>query len=415
MGVQDPLGLPGGAGGVVELGRVVGRGVDRVVAHRGLLERRGEVDVARLALASVRRVEHEDHLRQPVGDAVAVLRVGHEHLGAGVAQPVLDALVPVEHGHREEDRARLVGAEEDRRGLGQRRQQRGHAIAALHPVRLEGVGELRGEVLQLAECHLALVAAPVLPEHRHPVTRVLVAHIRGDVVTRGNLPAVLIAHIPVAAQPVLSVAHRSSSPRAAAPSWRRPSRMDPRTFIPPPQLKLAPLPAVGDPAPSAPPLGPLRGPAVVAFLRHVGCPFAESTVRAMTEVADLHPEIRWIVVSHASLAATDRWCAEVRAGLRLELVIDERRELYAAWGLGRSSLAHFAGPRSLASVARLRRRGIGQPSPGGQPLAAGGHVRDRLARRDLLASPAGARRRPAGLRRGRRGRRHLSVSDHPPS
>ncbi len=141
--------------------------------------------------------------------------------------------------------------------------------------------------------------------------------------------------------------------------------MDPRTFIPPPQLKLAPLPAVGDPAPSAPPLGPIRGPAVVAFLRHVGCPFAESTVRAMTEVADLHPEIRWIVVSHASLAATDRWCAEVRAGLRLELVIDERRELYAAWGLGRSSLAHFAGPRSLASVAKLRRRGIANRHPVG--------------------------------------------------
>ena len=61
---------------------------------------------------------------------------------------------------------------------------------------------------------LVIDAAPVLPEHRHPVTRVLVAHIGGDVVTRGNLPAVLIAHIPVAAQSVLSVAHRSSSPRA---------------------------------------------------------------------------------------------------------------------------------------------------------------------------------------------------------
>jgi AhpC/TSA antioxidant enzyme len=141
--------------------------------------------------------------------------------------------------------------------------------------------------------------------------------------------------------------------------------MDPRTFIPPTQLQLAPFPAVGDPAPDAPPLGQVHGPAVVAFLRHVGCPFAESTVRAMTEVAELRREITWIVVSHASLEASDRWCAAVGAAHNIRLVIDERRELYAAWGLGRSTLAHFAGPRSLASVARAHRRGIGHRLPAG--------------------------------------------------
>ena len=211
--VQDALRLPGGAGGVVELGRVVGRGVDRVVASEAF-----SIAAARsMSPAGARRrgrVEHEIASARPSGMRWRFSASVTSTLAPRVAQPVLDAVVAVEHGHREEDRARLVGAEEDRRGLGQRRQQRGHAIAALHAVRLQGVGELRGEVLQLAEGHLALVAAPVLPEHRHPVTRVLVAHIRGDVVTRGNLPAVLIAHIPVAAQPVLSVAHRSSSPRA---------------------------------------------------------------------------------------------------------------------------------------------------------------------------------------------------------
>jgi hypothetical protein len=141
--------------------------------------------------------------------------------------------------------------------------------------------------------------------------------------------------------------------------------MDPRTFIPPSQLALASLPAIGDPAPDAPPLGQVYGPAVVAFLRHVGCPFAESTMRELSRVADLHPEIRWIAVSHASLEATDRWCSAVGASRKLELVIDERRELYAAWGLGRSSLGHFAGPRSLAGVMRARRRGIGHRHPAG--------------------------------------------------
>jgi hypothetical protein len=141
--------------------------------------------------------------------------------------------------------------------------------------------------------------------------------------------------------------------------------MDPRTFIPPPQLKLAPLPAIGDPAPDASPLGQVYGPAVVAFLRHVGCPFAESTVKELTRVAELRPQIRWIVVSHASLEATDHWCSAVGASRQLELFIDERRELYAAWGLGRSSLGHFAGPRSLASVVRMQRRGIGHRHPSG--------------------------------------------------
>jgi hypothetical protein len=141
--------------------------------------------------------------------------------------------------------------------------------------------------------------------------------------------------------------------------------MDPRTFIPPSQLPLAPIPAIGDPAPGAAPLGRVDGPAVVAFLRHVGCPFAEATMRALTRVADVRPQIRWIVVSHAPLEDTDRWCAAVDAGRGLELVIDERRELYAAWGLGRSSLGHFAGARSLASVLRERRRGIGHRHPAG--------------------------------------------------
>ena len=88
-------------------------------------------------------------------------------------------------------------------------------------------------------------------------------------------------------------------------------------------------------------------------------------MRALTRVADLRPQIRWIAVSHASLEATDRWCAAVGASRQLELVIDEERKLYAAWGLGRSSLGHFAGPRSLASVVRMQRRGIGHRHPAG--------------------------------------------------
>jgi hypothetical protein len=141
--------------------------------------------------------------------------------------------------------------------------------------------------------------------------------------------------------------------------------MDPRTFIPPSQLALASLPAIGDPAPDAPPLGQVYGPAVVAFLRHVGCPFAEATMRSMSAEAELHPDTSWIAINHARLDATDRWCAAVGASRYVRVVIDEDRRTYAAWGLGVSSLRHFAGRQSLSAVAQLARRGIRNRHPAG--------------------------------------------------
>jgi hypothetical protein len=44
---------------------------------------------------------------------------------------------------------------------------------------------------------------------------------------------------------------------------------------------------------------------------------------------------------------------------------DPERRSYAAWGLGRSSLGHFAGRRSLAQVARLARQGVRNRHPDG--------------------------------------------------
>jgi hypothetical protein len=47
------------------------------------------------------------------------------------------------------------------------------------------------------------------------------------------------------------------------------------------------------------------------------------------------------------------------------LLIDDGRIHYATWGLGRSSLRHFAGRRSLREVARLARHGIRNRHPDG--------------------------------------------------
>ena len=128
---------------------------------------------------------------------------------------------------------------------------------------------------------------------------------------------------------------------------------------------MAALPELESRAPVAEPLGEVRGPAVVAFLRHVGCPFSEATMQALSEKADRRSDIIWIAVSHAGLEATDRWCAAVGASHRVRLVIDEERAAYAAWGLGRSNLRHFAGRRSLAAVVGLARKGIHNRHPVG--------------------------------------------------
>ena len=52
----------------------------------------------------------------------------------------------------------------------------------------------------------------------------------------------------------------------------------PHTFVRPRPRDTAAPPAIGARVPELPGLRPGR-PAVVAFLRHVGCPFAEATVR----------------------------------------------------------------------------------------------------------------------------------------
>jgi AhpC/TSA antioxidant enzyme len=109
----------------------------------------------------------------------------------------------------------------------------------------------------------------------------------------------------------------------------------------------------------------VKGPAVVAFLRHVGCPFAEATMLALSEQAERRSDVTWIAVSHARLEATDRWCGAVGASHHVQVVIDEERSAYGAWGLGRTSLSHFAGRRSLMAAVSLAREGIRNRHPVG--------------------------------------------------
>jgi hypothetical protein len=139
-----------------------------------------------------------------------------------------------------------------------------------------------------------------------------------------------------------------------------------RTFLPPAARPTAEPPKAGQPARGLPPPGRNDDrPVVVAFLRHTGCPFAEATMHALRDAAAAHPELEWVAISHADAEPTQRWCQAVGGRGDVHVLLDPERAFYAAWGLGRSSLRHFMGKRSLAEVARLSRNGIRNRHPEG--------------------------------------------------
>ncbi len=116
--------------------------------------------------------------------------------------------------------------------------------------------------------------------------------------------------------------------------------------------------AVGDAAPPLPGGRSLDGPALVAFLRHTGCPFAEATLRALRPLADAHPDLQVIAIGHGRPDAAARWCDALGGAGRVALVVDEARASHAAWGVPSTGAGHFLGARSLAGVLRLLARGI---------------------------------------------------------
>ncbi|HSS02853.1 MAG TPA: AhpC/TSA family protein [Kofleriaceae bacterium] len=131
----------------------------------------------------------------------------------------------------------------------------------------------------------------------------------------------------------------------------------PHTFLRPKPRDTAAPPAVGARAPDLPGLHPGRA-AVVGFLRHVGCPFAEATVRQMTTLAAAHPAIDFLAVTHSDEKPSRRWCDAFGGAPGVQLIPDADRAHYARWGVGLSDREHFAGKNSLAAVGRLLDEGI---------------------------------------------------------
>jgi hypothetical protein len=131
----------------------------------------------------------------------------------------------------------------------------------------------------------------------------------------------------------------------------------PHTFVRPRDLATADALVPGARAPELPRLTAGRA-AVVAFLRHVGCPFAEATVREMVARAASEPAIDFLAVTHSRGDRSQAWCEAFGGAGRVHLVPDPDRARYAAWGIGLSDRTHFAGRDSLSALRRLLDEGI---------------------------------------------------------
>ncbi|KAK5656388.1 hypothetical protein OQA88_4769 [Cercophora sp. LCS_1] len=173
------------------------------------------------------------------------------------------------------------------------------------------------------------------------------------------------------------------------PSWMTvknlPLTVQPWLTPVPPPIPVANAPRVGEPAPLDRDRELTFGngkKVIVVFLRCVGCAFAQKTFTNLRTIATRFPnDVSCIAVSHSSAAATQKWIDLLGGAWNVQIVIDEDRAVYAAWGLGLGSVWYVLNPTSTvagfkekgwlgASVAgSLQRSGVLKPGGPAQPRA----------------------------------------------
>lgn len=126
----------------------------------------------------------------------------------------------------------------------------------------------------------------------------------------------------------------------------------------PPEQRVAAEPSVGDILPAATAFSSDRPWRCIVFLRHVGCPFAEKTVKALRDLSRDEPRVQVFFVGHGDATTTAAWLREIGGAGSARWIDDPSRENYGACGLGYSTASHFLGLTSLSGAVALRRDGI---------------------------------------------------------
>ncbi|KAK3940606.1 hypothetical protein QBC46DRAFT_123745 [Diplogelasinospora grovesii] len=127
----------------------------------------------------------------------------------------------------------------------------------------------------------------------------------------------------------------------------------------PPPIPVAKPPTVGDVAPLDRDRQLAFGggrKVMVVFLRCVGCAFAQKTFLSLRNLASRHAnDLTCIAVSHSSAVATKKWVDLIGGAWDVQVVIDEDRAVYAAWGLGLGSVWYVFNPTT--QVAGFKEKG----------------------------------------------------------
>ncbi|TWU72938.1 hypothetical protein ED733_002285 [Metarhizium rileyi] len=127
-----------------------------------------------------------------------------------------------------------------------------------------------------------------------------------------------------------------------------PLTVQPWLSPPPPPITVSRVPLVGEAAPRDRDGRLATGGGrrvLVVFLRCVGCAFAQKTFLNLRTLANRHGRtISCIAVSHSSESATRKWIDLLGGAWNVQVVVDEDRALYAAWGLGVANMWHLFNP-----------------------------------------------------------------------
>lgn len=79
---------------------------------------------------------------------------------------------------------------------------------------------------------------------------------------------------------------------------------------------------------------------------------AQKTFLALRALANKHQfnNLTCIAVSHSSQAATQKWLDLIGGAWNVQVIIDEDRAIYAAWGLGLSSVWYYFNPTTQTAA-----------------------------------------------------------------
>ncbi|TFB00737.1 hypothetical protein CCMA1212_007471 [Trichoderma ghanense] len=156
--------------------------------------------------------------------------------------------------------------------------------------------------------------------------------------------------------PIPPISSRSTTPdiqNSSRGKWistkALPPTVQPWLSPPPVPVKLSPVPRIGEVAPldrgKRLQFG-RRSKCLVVFLRCVGCAFAQKMFLHLRDISSCYAgSITCIAISHASERATNKWIDMLGGSRNVQIVIDQERAIYAAWGLGIApSIWYVLGP-----------------------------------------------------------------------